>query len=99
MFNLAHTTKVSLKEAKMWATPKTSSPSRALGPRLVTSALGARTLGAYVSWTALYHSDKVSFFKNENGFVSRLFSRANQNHSNSPLQIPNFVPLDATTRA
>ena len=31
------TTKVSLKDAKMWHTPKMSSPSRTLGPRVVFS--------------------------------------------------------------
>lgn len=32
-------TKVSLKEAKMWATPKTSSPSRTWGPRVTFSVV------------------------------------------------------------
>ena len=37
-------TKVSLKEAKMWATPKTVSPSATWGPReTVVSSLGALT--------------------------------------------------------
>lgn len=31
-------TKVSLKEAKMWATPKTVSPSRTCGPRVTTAS-------------------------------------------------------------
>lgn len=34
--------KVSLKEAKMWATPKTYSPSRTVGPRVTFSSLGSR---------------------------------------------------------
>jgi hypothetical protein len=34
--------KVSLKEAKMWATPKTYSPSRTAGPSVTFSSLGSR---------------------------------------------------------
>ena len=34
------TTKVSLKDAKMWATPNTFSPSLTFGPMVVTSSTG-----------------------------------------------------------
>lgn len=35
------TMKVSLKEAKIWATPNTCSPSRTAGPRVTFSSLGS----------------------------------------------------------
>lgn len=38
------TMKVSLKEAKMWATPKTNSPSLVAGPRVTVSSLGSLVL-------------------------------------------------------
>lgn len=38
------TMKVSLKEAKMWATPKTNSPSLVAGPKVTVSSLGSLVL-------------------------------------------------------
>ena len=39
--NKVLTMKVSLNEAKMWATPKTISPSLTAGPRVTFSSLGS----------------------------------------------------------
>lgn len=58
-FVLIHTTKVSLNEAKIWATPKTNS----LGPHGILADKASTTFGALTSFFPLY------YFCNENIYM------------------------------
>lgn len=75
-------TKVSLKEAKMWHTPNTFSPSATWGPRLITcsSFFSFPLRGAIVWWwTAKQQFDtsnqKISLFSEITAFLSAISNR------------------------